>query len=79
MITMIHHGNQQVEKDDDIDQGEAPEHDEPPEPGELLDPSQLKVVQVYQTKRRPEQGLCGLPEAELIQCSEIITLPLKSD
>ena len=54
---MIHHGNEQVEKDDDVDDGKAPEHDEPPEPGKLLDPGQLKVVQVYQTKSRPKQCL----------------------
>ena len=64
---MIHHGNQQVEQHDDVDQWEAPEHYEAPEPGELLDPRQLEVVQVYQTERRPEQGLCGLPEAEMRQ------------
>ena len=57
LVTMIHHGNQQVEQHDDVDQGEAPEHYEAPEPGELLDPRQLKVVQVYQAERRPEQGL----------------------
>ena len=57
LVTMIHHGNQQVEQHDDVDQGEAPEHDEAPEPGELLDPGQLEVVQVYQAERRPEQGL----------------------
>ena len=61
---MVHHGDQEIEKDDDVDDGEAAEHDEAPEPGELLDPCELKVVQVYQTERRPEQGLCGLPEAE---------------
>ena len=62
---MIHHGNEQVEKDDDVDDGEASEHDEAPEPGELLDSSQLKVVQVYQAECCPEQGLRGLPEAEI--------------
>ena len=51
---MIHHRDQEIEKHDDVDDREAPEHDEAPEPGELLDPRQLKVVQVYQTKRGPE-------------------------
>ena len=64
---MIHHGNQQVEQHDDVDQWEAPEHNEAPEPGELLDPRELEVVQVYQAERRPEKGLCGLPEAEMRQ------------
>ena len=64
---MIHHRDQQVEQHDDVDDGEAPKHDEAPEPGELLDPRELEVVQVYQAERRPEKGLCGLPEAEMRQ------------
>ena len=76
---MIHHGNQQVEQHDDVDQWEAPEHDEAPEPGELLDPCELKVVQIYEAECRPEQGLRCFPEAEIIQCSEIIKLPLISN
>ena len=54
LITMIHHGNQQVEQHNDVDQREASEHDEAPEPGELLDPGQLEVVQVNQAERSPE-------------------------
>ena len=54
---MIHHRYQQVEQHDDVDQGEAPEHDETPEPCELLDPSQLEVVQVDETEGCPEEGL----------------------
>ena len=64
---MVHHRDQQVEQHDDVDDGEAPKHDEAPEPGELLDPRELEVVQVYQAERRPEKGLCGLPEAEMRQ------------
>ena len=60
---MIHHGNEQVQEDDDVDDWKAAEHDEAPEPRELLDPGELEVVQVYQAKRRPEQRLRGLPEA----------------
>ena len=66
---MIHHCNEQVKEDNDVDYGEASEHDEAPEPGELLDPSELEVVKVYQTESRPEQGLCGLPEAEMRRVS----------
>ena len=50
LVGVIHHGNQEIEEHDDVDHGEAPEHDEPPEPGELLDPRQLEVVQVYEAK-----------------------------
>ena len=64
---MIHHRDEQIEQHNDVDDGEAPKHDEAPEPGELLDPRELEVVQVYQAERRPEKGLCGLPEAEMRQ------------
>ena len=59
---MVHHGDQEIEKDDDVDQREAAEHDETPEPGELLDPCQLKVVQIYETKSCPKQSLRCLPQ-----------------
>ena len=59
---MIHHCDQEIEKHDDVDDGEASKHDQAPEPGELLDPRQLKVVQVYEAKWRPEQCLCCLPQ-----------------
>ena len=64
---MIHHRDEQIEQHNDVDDGEASKHDEAPEPGELLDPRELEVVQVYQAERRPEKGLCGLPEAEMRQ------------
>ena len=59
---MVHHGDQEIEKHDDVDDREAAEHDETPEPGELFDSRQLKVIQVYQTKSCPEQGLSCLPQ-----------------
>ena len=64
MIGVIHHGDQEIEEDDDVDDGEAAEHDQTPEPGELLDACQLKVVQIYQTKGGPEQSLCCLPQTK---------------
>ena len=62
LVGVIHHGDEKIEQDDDVDDREASEHDETPEPGELFYSSQLKVVQVYQTKSCPEQSLCCLPE-----------------
>ena len=62
MIGVIHHGDQEIEKHDDVDDGEAAEHDETPEPSEFLDSCQLKVVQIYQTKSRPKQSLRRLPQ-----------------
>ena len=64
LIGVIHHSDQEIEKDDDIDQREAAEHDETPEPGELLDSTELKVVQVYETKSCPKQSLRCLPQTE---------------
>ena len=61
---MVHHRDKQVEQDDDVDDGERAEHDQAPEPRELLDPRQLKVVEVDETKGRPKQGLAGFPKAE---------------
>ena len=64
---MIHHRYQQVEQHDDVDQGEAPEHDETPEPGKLLDARKLEVVQIYETKSSPKQRLRGLPQTKMKQ------------
>ena len=61
---MVHHGDEQVEQDDDVDDGEGAEHDQAPEPRELLYPGQLKVVQVDQTEGGPEQGLACFPKTE---------------
>ena len=32
LVTVVHHRDQQVQQHDDVDQGEASEHDQPPEP-----------------------------------------------
>ena len=49
-----HHGDQQVDQHNDDDDGVATEHEQGPEPGELLDAGQLEVVQVDQSKHGPE-------------------------
>ena len=59
---MIHHSNQEIEQDDDVDQWETPKHDETPESRELFDSCQLKIVQVYQAKSGPKQSLRCLPQ-----------------
>ena len=43
----------------------AAKHDERPKPRELLDPRQLKVVEVYQAKSGPEESLARLPQTEI--------------
>ena len=72
---MIHHGDQEIQQDDDVDDREAPEHDETPESRELFDSRQLEVVQVYQTKCCPKQSLRCLPQTEnLFVFTELIRL-----
>ena len=61
---MVHHGDQQVEQDDDVDDGEGAEHEEAGEPGELFDAGQLEVVQVDQAENRPEKSLGRFPKTE---------------
>ncbi len=51
---MIHHGDEQVEQDDDVDDRVAAEHEETPESCETLDPGQLKVVQIDEAESCPE-------------------------
>ena len=60
---MVHHGDEQVEEDDDVDDGEGAEHEETGEASELLDAGQLEVVQVDQAEDGPKQRLGGLPQA----------------
>ena len=59
---MIHHCDEEVEKNDNVDHGEASKHNEGPESRELLDAGQLEVVKVDQSKCRPEQRLTRLPK-----------------
>jgi Rad3-related DNA helicase len=59
---MIHHGDQKVQEHDNIDDRVGPEHQHSPEPGEALDASQLKVVQIDEAKHSPEQCLSRLKQ-----------------
>ena len=64
LVGVVHHGDEEIEQDDDVDDGEGAEHDEAPEPCELLDPGQLEVVQVDQAKGGPKKGLTCFPKTE---------------
>ena len=59
---MVHHGNQEIEQDNDVNEGETAEHDETPKPCKLFDTTQLKVVQVYKSKCCPKQCLACFPQ-----------------
>lgn len=54
---MIHHGNEKVQKDHDIDNGVAAKHQHSPESGESFDFTEFEVVQVDQSEHSPEQSL----------------------
>lgn len=66
LIGMIHHSDQQVEENDDVDDSIRAEHQHAPEPREDLDAVQLERVQVDQTERRPEQRLHRLEQTVML-------------
>lgn len=51
---MIHHGDQQVQQDDDVDDGIGAEHEHAPKTGEYLDAIQIEAVQVDESEYCPE-------------------------
>ena len=61
---MVHHGDEKVEQNNDVDDGEGAEHEEAEKPGELFDACQLEVVQVDEAENGPEKGLDCLPQTE---------------
>ena len=63
LVGVVHHGDEQVEEDDDVDEGVASEHEEAEEPRELLDAGQLEVLEVDEAEHSPEQRLSRLPQA----------------
>ena len=76
---MVHHGDEEVEEDDDVDEGVAAEHEEAEEARELLDARQLEVLQVDQTEHRPEQRLRRLPQAANVELKAMRQMPLECD
>ena len=61
LIRVIHHCNEKVEKNNDVDDRKASKHDKSPESSKLLDTIQFKVIEVNQTKGGPKECLCCLP------------------
>ena len=76
LIGMIHHGDQKVQEHDNIDDRVSPEHQHSPEPGEALDASQLKVVQIDEAKHSPEQCLSRLKQTANRQKVLLVTIHL---
>lgn len=54
---MIHHCNEQIEQDDDVDDRVCAKHKHAPEASEAADSGQLEVIQIDQAKHSPEQCL----------------------
>ena len=46
LVAVVHHRDQQVQQDDDVDQREAPEHDQTPEPGQEGDPKCAQIKKI---------------------------------
>ena len=44
LIGMVHHGNEKVEQDNDVDHRKTSKHDKSPESREFFDSIQLKVI-----------------------------------
>lgn len=59
---MVHHGDEQIEQHNDVDNGVRTEHEHSPEPCEYLDSVQFKTIQVHQAEHGPEQRLGGLEQ-----------------
>lgn len=59
---MIHHGDQEIQKDDNVDDRVSTEHQHTPEPGEHLDAVQLEALEIHQAEHRPEERLYGLEQ-----------------
>ena len=62
---MIHHRNEEIEKDDDIDYGEGTKHDEAPKSCEFFDSRKFEVVKIDQAKSCPKQSLRSFPQTEI--------------
>ena len=62
---MVHHGNEEIEEHNDVDDGEGPKHEKAKKSSELLDASQLKVVQIYEAENGPDESLDSFPQTEI--------------
>lgn len=59
---MIHHGDQEIQENDDVNNRINTEHQHAPEPGEHLDAVQFEAVEVDQAENRPEERLYCLKQ-----------------
>jgi hypothetical protein len=59
---VIHHGDEQVQQHDNVDDAVAAEHEHAPEAREYLDAVQLEALEIDETERRPEERLRRLEQ-----------------
>lgn len=59
---MIHHGDQKIQENDDINNRISTEHQHAPEPGEHLDAVKFEAVEIHQAENRPEECLYCLEQ-----------------
>ena len=57
LVGIRHHGNEHVQQHDDVYHGVRAEHEESPESGEALYPSQIERHQIYHAEAGPEKRL----------------------
>ena len=55
LVGVGHHGNEHVEQHNDQAAAVDPEHQQRPEPCKILDPRELKISEVHQSKNCPEK------------------------
>lgn len=64
LIGVVHHGDEEVEEHNHVDDGVRAEHQHAPEASKDFDPFQLKWIQIDQAKSRPEQSLHRLEQTD---------------
>lgn len=54
---MIHHRDQEIQENDDVDDRISAEHQHTPESSKHLDAVQFEALEIHQAENRPEQRL----------------------
>ena len=62
LVWVWHHGDEHVEEHDHVAAAVGPEHQQRPEPREVLHTRQLEVLEADEAEHRPEEGLQRLEE-----------------
>ena len=79
VVGVGHHGDEQVEEHNDVDDGVRTKHKHCPETREGTQAHQLEGVQFNQTKRSPKQGLGGLEQAAGVRAERVSSRRCQGD